>query len=274
MSITAIIIAKNEETMIANCLEGLRWCDEMLVIDNGSSDGTASVAEKLGARVVSFSSDDFSKVRNEGFKRSKTDWLFYIDADERVSPELAREILVHLETSAGEAFRLKRHNICYGHHLTKGGWDNDFVTRIFKKEHFKGWTGKIHESAQFDGREVTLQQPLLHLTHRSTEDNLHKSAEWTKIEAELLYKSGLAPVTFRTLIRKGGMEFIRRAYFKKGYQDGMAGLVEAIVQAMNRVMVYIQVWEFQQKPSVEEKYEKIERDIARQWTTQKDIQKH
>jgi glycosyltransferase involved in cell wall biosynthesis len=271
MSITAIIIAKNEEEMIANCIEGLRWCDEVLVIDNGSIDTTSNIAEKLGARVISFSSQDFSKVRNEGLKRSKTNWIFYVDADERVTPDLAREIMVNVETGSGEAFKLKRQNICYGSHLVNGGWDKDFVTRVFKKESFKEWSGKIHESANFVGKEIVLKQPLIHLTHRSTKDNLYKSAEWTEIEAELLYKSGVKPVTLITLIRKGLMEFIRRAFLKKGNKDGMVGYVEALVQAMNRVMVYIQVWELQQKPSLKNRYEKIEREVARQWTKQKDI---
>lgn len=274
MSITAIIIAKNEESMIANCIEGLRWCDEILVIDNGSSDKTALVAEKLGARVIGFASNNFSKIRNEGLKRSKTDWLFYVDADERVTPDLSREIMVNIETGTGQALRLQRQNICYGFHLTKGGWNNDFVTRIFRKDALEKWTGEIHESAHFNGEEVTLKQPLVHLTHRSTRENLYKSAEWTGIEAKLLYQSGLKEVTLITLLRKGIMEFLRRAFFKKGRQDGMVGYVEALVQAMNRVMVYIQVWELQQKPSLEERYQKIEREISKKWLSQKDLQKN
>lgn len=274
MSITAIIIAKNEVKMIANCLEGLRWCDEVVVIDNGSSDATAALAEKNGARVISIASQDFSKVRNEGLKRSKTDWIFYVDADERVSSALAREILVTIETSEVEALKLRRQNICYGYELTKGGWNQDVVTRVFKRSALKEWRGQLHESPHYSGKTLQLQQPLIHLTHRSTQENLHKSAEWTIIEAELLANSNLPAVTFKTLIRKGFMEFYRRAVLKKGYQDGMAGLVEALVQAINRVMVYIQVWELQQQPSLPERYEKIERQLVKDWSGQKDLLKN
>lgn len=274
MSITAIVIAKNEVKMIANCLEGLRWCDEVLVIDNGSVDATAALAEKNGARVISISSQDFAKVRNEGLKRSKSDWIFYVDADERVSSALAREILVTIEKGGVEAIQLQRQNVCYGYQLTQGGWDRDLVTRVFKRSALVEWRGKIHESPNYSGQVVKLQQPLIHLTHRSTQENLHKSAEWTIIEAELLANSNLPPVTLKTLIRKGVMEFFRRAIVKKGYQDGMAGWVEALVQAMNRVMVYIQVWELQQKPSLPERYEKIERDLVNDWSEQKDLLKN
>lgn len=271
MSITAIIIAKNEEKMIANCLESLRWCDEVLVIDNGSSDTTGSLAEKFGARVISFASQDFSKVRNEGLKRSKTDWVFYVDADERVSTALAREILLAIEMDQADAFLINRQNFCYGFELTKGGWENDLVTRVFRRSALEGWEGKIHESPIFKGRVEALKQPLIHLTHRSTRENLYKSSEWTIVEAELLAGSNLKPVTFFTLVRKGVMEFLRRAWLKKGYQDGMVGLVEALVQAVNRMMVYVQVWELQQKPSLPERYEKIERDLASDWTKHKDL---
>lgn len=268
MDITAIIITKNEELMIANCIESLRWCKEIVVIDNGSQDETAKLAEALGARVVGFASHDFSKVRNEGARRSKTDWIFYVDADERVTPELAREILVNIETNTGDVFRVKRENVCYGHRLTKGGWENDWVRRVFRKKTLTGWEGTIHESPIFEGKVVNLGSPLLHLTHRSTQDNLYKSAAWTKIEAKLLSKAGVGRVTFVTLLRKGVMEFLRRAYFKKGYQDGMVGLVEALVQGLNRMMVYIQVWEMQQKPTLPDRYLKIEKDLASAWKKQ------
>lgn len=271
MSITAIILAKNEETMIANCIDTLKWCDEIMVIDTGSTDETAKISESLGARVVGFASPDFAKIRNEGLKRSKTDWIFYVDADERVTPELAREVMVNIETNSAPVFTLRRLNYCYGSLLQHGGWENDTVTRIFKRQALQGWKGEIHESPVFQGTQLELITPLIHLTHRSTRENLHKSAQWTGIEAKLLFESGIKPVTITTLIRKGFMEFIRRAYVKKGYQDGMTGMVEAIVQGMNRVMVYIQVWELQQKPPIMERYNKLEKEVAKKWVDNKDL---
>jgi glycosyltransferase involved in cell wall biosynthesis len=265
MNITAIIIAKNEELMIANCIEALRWCKEIVVIDNGSNDGTAKLAEALGARVIGFGSADFSKVRNEGLHRSKTDWVFYVDADERVSPELAKEILVNIETETGDVFKMKRENICYGYKLSHGGWDKDFVTRVFKKSALEGWQGAIHESPIFKGKVVELKNHLVHLTHRSTASNLRKSAEWTGIEAELLYKAGISQVTLFTFFRKGIMEFVRRAFLKGGQRDGMVGFVEALVQGMNKIMVYIQVWEMQQKPNLPDRYAKVEKDLGNSW---------
>lgn len=264
-TITAVIIAKNEAEMMANCIETVKWCDEIVVIDNGSTDNTAEIAEKLGARTVFFASQSFAQLRNKAIKYIKTDWLLYLDADERVTPQLSKEILVHLETELGGGMQLRRANVLYGFTQNFGGWNKDYVTRIFKTDSFKGWTGEIHESPQFEGPTVILHTPLIHLTHRSTAENLMKSAQWTPIEAKLLFKSGVPPVTLKTLIRKGVMETMRRALWKKGYRDGLPGWIEALVQGMNRVMVYIQVWELQQKPPLPERYQEVETEIAKLW---------
>jgi len=267
--ITAIILAKNEAAMIGACINSLIWCDEILVLDNGSTDGTATLAENLGARVVNFSHPSFARKRNEALKHAKNDWVFYIDADERITPTFAKEVMVQLETSDALVLSANRENVCYGFEFKHGGWQNDVVTRIFNKQALKEWSGQIHESPVFAGEVVKLHSPIIHLTHRNTEDNLRKSADWTKLEAELLYKAGEKPVTIFTLIRKGVMEFLRRAVSQKGYQDGMAGLVEAVVQGINRMIVYIQVWELQQKPSLPDRYAKKEEEIKKLWSQEK-----
>lgn len=265
ISITAIIIAKNESSMISNCIDSLRWCDAILVIDNGSTDDTVTLAENAGARVINHKSTDFSQTRNVALKYIKTEWLLYIDADERVTPRLYQEIAVNIETNEADVLQFSRQNICYGSTFAHGGWEKDFVTRCFKRTALKEWQGSIHESPVFEGKIKLLHTPLIHFTHRSTQDNLRKSAEWTIKEAELLAAANLEKITLLTLLRKGGMEFFRRAFLQQGYKDGMPGLIEAVVQAINRVMVYIQVWELTQVPSIEERYQQKEVEIANQW---------
>lgn len=264
-TITGIIIAKNETKMIANCIETLRWCDQILVIDNGSTDSTDEIAKELGAKVVSFASNSFAQLRNKALNFVKTDWLFYIDADERVTPSLSQEILVHMETNSASAMSIIRENIFYGKKVSFGGWGDDLVTRVFKKDKFKNWYGDIHESPKYEGDAIVLHKGLIHLTHRSTIDGLKKSISWTPIEAELLFKSGVKPVTLSTLFRKTLMEFIRRGIIKKGYNDGMTGWIEAFIQAFNRLIIYIQVWEKQQQPLIEQQYQEKELEIAQAW---------
>ena len=264
-SISALIIAKNEEKMIENCINTLGWCDEIIVIDDGSIDATRDIAESLGAHVISFKHDSFSRLREEALKRAKSAWVFYIDADERVTPTLAKEIQVMIETTDVTCFRVQRDNIYFGKKLIGGGWQDDWVERVFKKEALVGWHGEVHESPKYAGKCLDLKTKLIHFTHRNTLSGLLKTASWTPMEAEALFKANSTPVTFFTLIRKGGMEFLRRADLKGGYRSGMEGLVESTIQAINRVLVYIQVWELQQNPSIPQKYQEKEAQIISEW---------
>lgn len=263
--ITAVIITKNEAEMLPACLDTLEWCSDVIVIDDGSTDDTAKIAEKHGARVISFSHTSFARLRNEALKHCKTDWIFYIDADERVTPTLAKEIMVTIETTTAVALTFLRKNIFLGTHMDHGGWENDLVTRVFKRSFFTEWTGEVHESPHFKGESTTLQTPLIHFSHRDVVSGLFKTAHWTPIEATLLYKAGIPAVTPLTIIRKGFFEFVRRGFIKNGYQDGQAGLVEAIIQGINRMLVYIQVWEHQQTPSFSERYQNEENRIHKLW---------
>ena len=122
LSVTAVVLTKNEADQIANCLETLRWCDDILVIDNDSDDDTLGIASRLGARVFQTSETSFAVRRNLALTKIKTDWIFYIDADERVTPRLYQEIAVHLETKDAQAIRFLRRNICYGFPWAHGGW--------------------------------------------------------------------------------------------------------------------------------------------------------
>lgn len=267
--VTAVIIAKNEELMLAACLETLTWCDELLLIDCASTDQTPVIADKYGARVIGFDHPSFAKIREKALESVNTDYLFYVDADERVTPALAKEILVHLENQDCQVMQMRRENICYGRKFAHGNWQNDQVIRIFHRDHIKGWQGEIHESPIYSGHVCLLNHQLLHLTHRSTKDNLFKSANWTIKEASLIAAHPKTKkITFMTILRKGIMEFYRRAFKFQGRKDGMAGLIEALVQGINRMLVYIQVWELQEKPSLEDRYHKEEMKIKKLWQTE------
>lgn len=269
-TIVAVIITKNEEKMIANCIGTLHWCDRVIVIDNGSDDRTAAIAAQLRAEVYQHQGVSFADIRNFGLEKAKNfDWIFYVDADERVTPNLAKEILVQTETATADALKLNRSNMMFGTYFAHGGWQNDQQTRVFRVKNFPGWTGEIHESATVSGAPLLLHQPLLHFTHRNTIDGLKKTVAWTPIEAKLLYEAGAPSVTMVTLMRKGVMEIFRRAILKGGYQDGMPGWVESVTQGLNRVLVYLQLWELQQQPTLEEKYQAQEKELLQLWKKEK-----
>ncbi len=267
-TIGAIVIAKNEEAMIANCLDTLRWCDEVLVVNNDSNDATSGIAHQWGARVIT-TSGTFAELRNEALKKSKTDWLFYVDADERVTPSLAQEIKALIQqpqAATDSAYAVNRTNVLYGQHLEHGGWGEDWVVRLFDRTKLKTWAGDVHEHAEIEGKEGKLQEKLVHFTHRDIISGLIKTTQWTPIEAKLLAEATHTPkVTVGLIIRKTLMELFRRLVRNQGYKDGLPGWIEALVQAMNRMLVYMQVWELQQKPSLPEKYQQYERSIVELW---------
>ena len=151
MKISAIVIAKNEENMIADCLDSLSFCDEIIVIDNKSEDRTRDIAEKMNAKVFEHYSEDFSDLRNFGLNRAAGEWILYIDADERVTGELALSIkyqALSMENNNFSAFKVQRKNFYFGNYE----WPYiEHLERLFRKDKLGGWYGKLHESPKVKG---------------------------------------------------------------------------------------------------------------------------
>jgi glycosyltransferase involved in cell wall biosynthesis len=263
--LTALIIARNEEEMIANCVETLRWAKEIVVLDTGSTDHTAEIAERLGCTVLHAKGSNFADWRNEVAQAVHTEWSFYVDADERVTPALAKAIQSRILRPDYDAYRIFRNNIHYGKWLQHGGWGNDSLLRVFRTAKLKGWVGQVHEHAEIVGRVGEIEEPLVHLTHRSLFDGLRKSIDWTDIEARLFLQSGHPKVGPLRLMKVVVFDFVKRLLFKRAWKDGSEGIIEAMIQSMNRFLVYVRLWELQQKPSVPHRYERIEKEIEKQW---------
>lgn len=263
--ITAIIIVLNEEQMIANCIETLSWCHQIIVLDTGSTDRTREISERLGAKVHKAKGSTFAQWRNEGAQYAKTEWILYIDADERVTPPLAKSIQSRILRTDFDAYSIRRNNIHFGRWMQYGGWQNDVLLRLMKKDHLRQWIGDVHEHAEIAGRLGVIEEPLVHLTHRNLFDGLRKSAEWTDIEAHLLLEARHPKVGPLRLIKIVIFDFFHRVVIKLAWKDGAEGMVEAMVQTMNRFLVYARLWELQQKPPLEKRYEQIEKEIQRQW---------
>ena len=265
--VSAIILTKNEGRMLLGCLATLAWCDEIILIDDNSTDRTVEIAESQGARVVSFSHPSFARRRMEGKKHARNQWLFYVDADERVTPALAQGLLRLIEQDPKvSAVSFLRENYFYGQKMTYGGWQYDWVTRLFRRDGLVRWYGEIHESPEYKGKLVRLEDVVLkHFSHRNTIDGLLKTAQWTPLEAKALAKVLNKSVDFKTILRKGLGEFWRRGIKGKSYKDGQAGLIEALIQAINRMLVYIQVWERQQRPPLDEVYKILDEQVKIEW---------
>lgn len=271
MTLSVIVLTHNDEDKIKKCLESVKWADEIVVVDSSSTGKTIEISKKYTSKIFRKKFTSFADQRNFALGKTKGEWVLYVDSDERIGRELRKEIedmicgrdgdrerRTELEKNKNTAYRMPRKNYFYGKRVKHGGYWPDYVTRLFKKDFFKNWQGKIHESPKYKGRLGTFKNPLIHLAHRNISEGLIKSSRWTKMEAELFYKSGHPKVTIFHLIKVIVWEFCFRYFKKQGFKDGFVGFVEAFIQALNRFFVYVQIWEMQQRPSIEEKYKKMD----------------
>jgi len=264
--ISAIVLTHNEEKMLTNCLQSLDWVDELIVSDKGSTDNTVEIAQKAGAKIHTFTGIHFDDWRNQALKEATGNWVLYIDPDERVTKELQLEIQQLLDEkepsfvkqSLNSAYRIRRINYWWGKKFSHCGAENDWVTRLFQKSKLIQWRGIIHESPEIEGEVGDLQSGLVHLTHRDLASGLRKSYQWTRFEAELFNSTDHPQITWPRLLKIFNQAFWQKFIKQGGIKQGTEGFIESMVQAWNRFMVYEQLWELQQKPSLEEKYKKID----------------
>lgn len=247
--LSVVIIARNEEEMIGDCLKSVNWADEIIVIDNASTDKTAMIAKKHGARVAKGPAATlrFSRLRNLGLKKATGDWLLYLDADERVTPQLAKEIPQAILGSKFTAYDIPRRNFYLGQEMRYGGAWPDHVKRLFARKKLRRWEKELHEDPVFEGKMGRLKSPLIHLTHRDLSSMVEKTKGWSKIEADLLYQAGHPPVTWWRLLKIMLLEFWQRGIKKQGWRDGTVGWIEIIFQMFSRFITYARLWEKQQE---------------------------
>lgn len=249
-NITGIIIAKNEEKRIEKSIKSLGFCKEILVVDNSSKDDTANIARKLGAKVIEHKSSDYSEARNLGLGKAQTDWILYIDADEIVGEELAKEIILVTKDTGFSAFRLRRQNF----YLGENPWPKiEKLERLFLKKDLKAWIGKVHESPRVEGKIGDLDGLLFHYTHRTIEEMVEKTQVWSEIEAELRYKAHHPKVAWWRFPRVMLTAFFDSYVSQGGWKVGTVGLIESIYQAFSSFITYGKLWELQNKKTSDEK---------------------
>lgn len=244
-TLSVVILAKNEETMISDCLASVKFADEVIVVDNNSSDMTASLASEMGAKVVKTNADSFAIRREIGLQKSTCAYVLYIDADERVSKELATEIEGFLsDNSEIDAGILKREN----YYLGNNRWPfPEYFARFFKRTSLRGWRGDLHETAIYSGKERLFKAPILHFTHRDFKSMVDKTNEWSDIEAKLRLKSGHPQMSWWRFPRVMLGAFYESFIKQQGYKSGKVGFLESIYQAFSIFITYAKLWELQQK---------------------------
>lgn len=250
--ISAVIIAKNEEIKIADCLRSVSWCDELILIDTGSVDKTLNIAKKFKAKVHKFRGGSYNDWRNEGLRCAKGEWIFYIDADERVTPELKEEIkkLITSDQSLStgmNSYAIPRRNIILGREMKYGGWWPDYVKRLFRKNKLRKWVGDLHEEPVFDGVMGHFENAFIHIKEDNLSDMVEKTNKRSEIEAKLMFDANhpkMNLVRFTSAIIR---ELWYRIVKNKAFLDGTEGVIFAIYQVYSRFISYAKLWEIQNK---------------------------
>lgn len=270
IKISVIIIAKNAEELIKDCIKSVDFADEIIVIDDDSTDNTREVAKKLGARVIEESAKSFAEKRNIGLRHAKGEWVLYIDTDERVSKELKKSIqnvvtrgsddftqnsskqsdLEEIASSKSSrnndivAYKLQRQNF----YLGNNPWPKiEKLERLFRRANLKEWYGELHEGPRVEGLVGELEGLLFHYTHRDLSSMLSKTIEWSDKEAKLRFDAHHPKMALWRFPRVMLTTFID-SYFKQGgYKAGTVGLIESIYQAYSIFVTYAKLWELQQK---------------------------
>lgn len=254
MKISVLIPVKDEQEMIGECLESVKWADEVVVLDDGSTDKTGPLVKSCKWAKYVFEEGreygrDYDKRKNKLKGLAKGEWLFYLDADERVTPLLRDELLrVVKRKNTLSAYAVPRRNFLLGKELKFGGWGDDYVMRFFKKDMLSHFEGELHERAVFDGPFGKLTEPLVHFQPPTIEEALGKSIIWSKLEAKLFLAPGVnhPPVVWWRVLKMGIATLFDRLIKKQGFRDGVEGWIESIYQAYHTMIIYLQLWELQQ----------------------------
>lgn len=242
-SVSAILISRNEAQNIAECLAGLAWCSEVVIVDSGSEDGTVDIARNLGARVVVVKDwPGFGLQKNRALDLAQGEWVFSIDADERVTPTLAEEIQSAVQrTDAPDALSLPRLSSYCGQFMRHGGWYPDRVVRVFRRGKARFSDDIVHESVQVQGSIGQLQQNLLHISYRSLDDVLEKMNRYSSAGAVKLAARGRQS-SLATAFGKSLWAFIRTYILRRGFLDGRLGFVLACSIAHETWYRYLKLW--------------------------------
>jgi len=248
MKITATVITFNEEHNIAAALESLAWADEIIVVDSESTDHTVEIARRFTDRLLVRPWPGYSAQKNFAAEQASNDWIFSLDADERVSPELTTSIL-ELEKGAAPkqaGFEMPRRTFYLGRWIKYSGWWPDHKVRLYDRRRAR-WRGDfVHESLEVNGRVNRLNGDILHYTVRDAAEHHLRMDRYTTLAAEELCSRGKR-ASLGSLLVSPVVVFLRSYLFKLGFLDGIPGLAIARFAAHYEFLKNLKLWEMRMK---------------------------
>jgi glycosyltransferase involved in cell wall biosynthesis len=244
--LSVIIITKNEESNISQCLESVQWADEIIVLDSGSTDKTVSICRQFTQLVFETDWQGFGIQKQRALNKAMGDWVLSIDADEMITLELRAEIEHAISENKHDAFLLPRLSSYCGKCIKHGGWYPDYILRLFRREFGHFTDDVIHERVIVEGKIGKLTAPILHESYSDLVEVLEKVNSYSSLNAQKLFergaKSSLSKAIFRAL-----WKFIQTYFIKVAFLDGQHGLMLAISSAEGVYYKYLKLLELQNK---------------------------
>lgn len=243
--ISVALLTFNEEDNVAECLESVKWADEIILVDEKSSDKTVSIVKKYTKNIFLVDHDPmFHKNKQYALEKCTGDWILQIDADEVVTPELKTEILTIINNEKYIGYQIPRKNRIFGKYMEHTGWYPDYQVKLFKngKGHYPCKT--VHELIEISGEVGTLKNDFLHHHYNSISQFLARLDKYTTNDAQYLLKKG-EKINWTDAVKFPADEFFRRFFLWEGYKDGLHGLVLSLLQAFSRLIVFAKIWEKQ-----------------------------
>lgn len=243
-TISAILIVKNERENIADCVRTLGFCDEIVIVDSGSSDGTADIARDLGAKVhVAADWPGFGVQKQRALDRATGDWVLSVDADERVPDKLREEIEAAVADDRYAGYQVNRLSWFLGQPLHHGGWHPDYILRLARRDTAQFQPAMVHETLDVDGEVGRLAEPLVHHSYRTIDDVLAKLRRYALASAEMRRRDGIRGGLLAAIIRSL-FSFLKAYFLQAGLLDGRRGFVAALFRSQETFWRYLAVgWE-------------------------------
>jgi len=241
--LSVVIIAKNEEQAISDCLKSLSWVDDVLIVDDFSEDKTVEIAKSFGARVIQKKMENEGKHRNEAYQLAKHEWVLSLDADESVSSELKEEIHYLLQgQSTYSGFSIPLRNYIGDRWVRYGGWYPAKKLRLFQKSRFAYEEVGVHPRGFLDGAVGSLNGDIVHKGYPNFSHFLQSLDRQTTLEAEKWFNESRPIGPFKCFV-KAWTRFIKRYFLKQGYRDGTVGFVVAFFDSLYQILSYVKYWE-------------------------------
>ena len=241
MKISVVLITKNEAANIAQCLESVRWADEIIVLDSGSQDQTTEIAKNFTSHIYFHPFGDFASQKNKALSYATGDWVFCIDADEVVTPALAEELKKMAQGPQKKAYSVHRETYFFRQRLRFSGTQNDYPIRFFPRTEARFYQA-VHESIQTELPREHLQAILLHHTTRNFKQYQEKLAQYIPLEIESMTLQGRSKSFLRAVFFPCFV-FMKLYFLQGGILDGRAGFIFALLSAYYTGVKHFRYWQ-------------------------------